>query len=260
MNRKQLRIYPVLAIILVQAALFGQMAGNPSTSQGWKELTIGVNGTYFHQQLAGQMAFSRRILGKVEWGLAKGVDVYLNAGQTQLKLRTHKVIDYRDKYRFAYGGGFNALLNQAAFRQGKIGYWIGAKGLVYPSEGSYYLTHEIGENSLTRQFDMKYNSREYSFHAGILAPFRALRFYAALVAWGIQRKEEKQEYLLGLDEDPIYIGKETATYQSELWTGGLLGLDVVLPQRYVISVEAALFNEENYQVMVGVSQTGFQQW
>jgi len=206
------------------------------------------------------MAFSRRILGKVEWGLAKGVDVYLNAGQAQLKLRTHKIIDYRDKYRFAYGGGFNALLNQAAFQQGKIGFWIGAKGLAYPSEGSYYSVNEIGDMAITRQFDMKYDSREYSFHAGILAPYRALRFYAALYAWGIQRKEEKQEYLVGLDEDPIYIGKETATFQSELWTGGLIGFDVVLPQRYVISVEAALFNEENYQIMVGISQTGFQNW
>ena len=236
-----------------------QMAGNPVGVRGQGEWTISAMGTYMNQNLSSETAVSRRIFLKSSWGITPWFDFYLMGGGAQLEMKTGKegVINYKDKYRFVYGVGFNVSFKPT--RNSFFWIWAGGHGIRFPSYGSFIEDIYIGTTSYVQRFDMKYDWREIGGNLGIILPYRSFRFYIAGVGWFLQRFDTKREYLEN-GSSISFLGKEKGEYRSGLWTGGVVGLEINLPQQYSISVEALFFNENNYQIMVGICQTGGSTW
>jgi len=237
--------------------LNGQMTGNPVGVRGEGEWTVSAIGTYMNQQLGYETVVSRRILLKSTWGVTPWLDVYCTGGGVQVDLNSSEanVVDYKGKYRFGYGLGFNLAVKP----EFNVWIWAGAQALRFPSEGSFLEYLDVGGESNYREFEMKYDWREFQGHLGVVFPCRFLRFYTAGVVWAIQRLETKREFL-EYGSSRSFLGEVQGEYRSGVWTGGVFGVEFLLPQEYSISVECLLFNEENYQVMVGVCQTGFAKW
>ncbi len=237
--------------------LNGQMAGNPVGVRGDGEWTVSAIGTYVNQQLGHETAVSRRILLKSTWGVAPWLDVFCTGGGVQVDLNRSEanVGDYKGKYRFGYGLGFNLTLKL----EFNAWLWGGGQALRFPSRGSFLEYLNTGGESDCREFEMTYDWREFQGHLGLVFPYRSLRFYVAGVLWAIQRLETKQEYLQ-FGDFRYFLGEVQGEYRSGAWTGGVFGVEFLLPQRYSICIESLVFNEENYQVMVGICQTGFAEW
>ena len=161
------------------------------------------------------------------------------------------VIDYEGKYRFGYGLGFNVHVPL----KGSWTAWAGGQALRFSSEGSYFTMSDW----VTREFAMEYDSREFQGQVGVIYPYRFMRFYIAGVGWAIQRLDTKREYV-EYEGSRGYLGEEEGEYRSGLWTGGLVGIEFMLPHRYSISIEFLGFNTSNYQIMVGISQSGMSSW
>jgi|GEM_PF-2956402 len=259
-----------------------QICGNPIGATQKGVLTMSLNGTYQHVSDPVQNIISKRIFFKTQWGLASGLDIYGLLGNVQLGLSRinapSTLTDYEDKYRFSYGVGFTSTLggfslspssppprSKLRARQRKPSppvhlarIFAGGHVIRYPSESAYEDRREILNYTVIHQYAMKYDVVEATGYAGIAIPYRVFRLYVGGVGWGIQRKEQKTEYLLGASDEKVKLGKESGRYQSGLWTGALVGIQWNLPQQYMITVEAIGFNSQNYQIMIGISQSGWQ--
>ena len=77
--------------------------------------------------------------------------------------------------------------------------------------------------------------------------------------WFVQRLENKKEYW-DTGDSKVLLGQQDGEYNTGIWTGGIVGVDLMLPQNFVISVEGLFFNTQDYQIMIGVSQTGGSRW
>jgi hypothetical protein len=274
MNPERLKITCALVFFL-SIHLSAQTCGGPAGAMGKGQLTMGLSDTYQTLWHGNQQAVSNRIFLKTQYGLAPWLDVYGLLGNIQSTMKNNRtdLNNYKDKSRFTYGVGFNVMLNPASPKpkrttrrparpasRNDIGFWGGATVIRYPAEGVYDQSINVLGYSFVREYALKYDCREVTGHAGIFIPYRFLKFYAAGVGWAIQRLDTKKEYLVGVSEEPIKVGEVKATYQSGLWTGGLIGVQIDLPQQYAITIEALGFNKANYQIMVGISQTGMQTW
>ena len=136
-----------------------------------------------------------------------------------------------------------------------MGIWIGGQVLRYSSQGSFFEQSEL----FLKEFEMHYDAREFMGYGGIIIPFKNFRLYGAGIGWATQGLESKTEYL-EFGEITSKIGQVDGEFRSGLWTGGVIGIEILLPQQYAISLEGLFFNEENYHIMIGVSQTGRSDW
>lgn len=261
---------------------FAQICGNPIGATQKGVLTMSLNGTYQHVSDPVQNIISKRIFFKTQWGLGPKLDIYGLLGNVQLGMSRinapSTITDYKDKYRFSYGVGFASTLggfslssspprSKVRARQRKPSppanlarVFAGGHVIWYPSESSYEETREILNYTVTHQYAMKYDIMEATGYAGISIPYRVFRLYFGGIGWGIDRKERKTEYLVGIGngDESIELGKEKGRYRSGIWTGSLVGIQWNLPQQYSITVEAIGFNSQNYQIMIGISQSGWQ--
>ncbi|MBN2030887.1 hypothetical protein JW824_11670 [bacterium] len=254
-TKKKIMVGVSFFVFVLPMWVQSQMVGNPAGVKGKGEWTISATGTYMNQQVGNETAISRRILMKSSWGLASFLDVYGMIGAVQLDLKTPDVnfIDYEGKFRLGYGVGFNGAVLPLSGSQ--ISLWVSGQALRYSSEGSFIEYADI----FSREYKMHYDIREFMGSAGIVIPFQSFRIYAAGIGWATQRLESKNEYLeyVGVVN---HIGQVDGEFRSGLWTGGVVGIELILPQRYTISLEGLFFNEENYHIMIGVSQTGRSDW
>ncbi len=255
MNNTKKAIGIFLLTIIVPAFIQAQMVGNPVGVKGKGEWTISAAGTYMNQEIGNEIAVSKRILLKSSWGLASFLDVYGTIGAVQLDLKTPDVtfVDYEGKFRLGYGVGFSSAFTLLS--QSKISFWVSGQVLRYFSEGSFLEYEDI----YSKEYKMNYDSREFMGSVGIVIPFRSFRIYGAGVGWATQRLESKNEYLeyAGIVR---HVGQIDGELRSGLWSGGMVGIEFILPQQYTISLEGLFFNEENYHIMIGVSQTGRSSW
>jgi len=231
---------------------------------------MALNGAYQTLEHGNQTFVSRRVFFKAMYGLAPWLDAYGLVGGTQVAMKNNNpaVTDYKDRSRFAYGVGFNVLANPSppksrrpvgrsirSASRSRIGFWGGASIIRYPAEAVYNLSH----TSVVREYHWKYDCREITGHAGVVIPYRALKFYAGGIGWAIQRLDTKREIALSGTSSSSDITVK-GRYQSGLWTGGMAGIQVDLPQNYSLTVEAIGFNKSDYQIMIGISQTGIRTW
>jgi len=247
-------LYVILLTMLTVNSLSAQISGNPVNSSGVKEWTISASGTYFHQGIGTEIATAKRLLVKSSWGVTPWFDLYILGGAANLELRKRAVTsisDYKDKYRFAYGMGFNAAIGN------KLQLWFGGNALRHKSEGNFTEPLEIGSQTYTRRFQMEYDWREFKSFLGVIYKYNQFSFYAAGAGWYLWRLDDKEEFLDSANSSS-YQGRATGEFLSGFYTGAIVGIEMNLPDNYAITIEALLFNQSNLQFMVGISQTGYQ--
>ncbi len=232
-----------------------QTIGSPAGVRGAGEWTISVLGTYMDQQIGTEAAISRRLLLKSNWGVLPWLDFYLIGGGCQLELQKNvsNVIGYKSKYKVGYGAGFHASLFPRTLSG--IGLSLGVQALRFPSEGSF----QVMEDTYDQTFSMRYDWREFRAHLGVVIPVESIRFYLAGIGWAVQRMDVKNEYW-GYGDASSYLGETRDEFRSGIWTGGLVGIELLFPKHYAISLEALFFNEKNFHLTLGVSQTGGTEW
>ena len=252
-------VVPILAGMCLVSPAGSQTAGNPVGTQGRNEWTLGAVGVYSDHWLGSERSVSRRILVKSLWGVTDWIDVFALAGGAQMDMKTQEtgVQDYKGEYAFAWGGGVNVSLVRHS--ESRIGVWLAAHALRFPSSGQFQTTLTVEGEPIDRIFEMHYDSREFQAEAGITVPLRFLRVYVAGAVWAVQRMDKKKEYL-HYSSFSSFLGEVESEYRSGLWSGGILGIQIDLPLRYTVTVEGLVFNTDNYRVMVGVSQTGILAW
>jgi hypothetical protein len=233
------------------AALMAQMAGNPVETRGKGEWTISASGSYSRFQLPNKTAENKFLL-KSAWGITPWLDMYAMGGVAKLGMEYSDFTDYEDKYRLAYGLGFTLSAPEDSTRQ-SMRLWGGAQLLRFESEGSIQKVNLY----MIEEHELKYDQREFVFYGGIKMPFHRIRFYAAGIGYVLNRDEKMKVYLVQ-DDDKVLQKKESGGYQSDLQTGGLAGIEFDLPRRYAVTLEGLFFNETNYQIMIGICQTGQQ--
>jgi hypothetical protein len=260
----------VLLPLLASGFLSAQTCGNPAGTAGKGLWTMALNGAYQTLDQGSQTTESRRVFFKTQYGLATGLDAYGMVGAVQLTMKNSPsgFSVSKDKYRLAYGAGFSfrtpsgpakpapARRNRKARSSTPLVLFGGGNVIRYPSEATYRKTGDYW----TQEFNLKYDCREASGHAGILLPGKILKFYLGGAVWAIQRMDTKKQKLVALDGSETVLGTKKGKYQSGLWTGGMVGLQYDLPGNYSLSVEGIAFNQEYYQIMVGISQTGIRPW
>ncbi|MBN2201359.1 hypothetical protein JW777_05345 [bacterium] len=260
----------VLLPLLASGVLTAQTCGNPAGAKGRGQWTMAFSGAFQTLDQGTQTAESRRLFFKTQYGLANGLDAYGLIGGVELAMK-HNSPGFsvsRDKYRFAYGAGFSFMTGnpnartagQTRLRRARnsnpLVFFGGGRVIRYPSDVTYRNTGDYW----TREFRLKYDFREAAGHAGILLPGKTLSFYAGGAVWALQRLDEKTQTLTDFDGNAAVIGTKKGKYQSGLWTGGLVGIQYDLPENYSLAVEGIAFNQEYYQIMIGISQTGIRPW
>ncbi|MBN2414447.1 hypothetical protein JXO52_01325 [bacterium] len=252
------RLYDILPSVLLLLSLAGsaqaQISGNPVGTSGTKEWTVSASGTYFYQYIGNTLATSNRFLAKSGWGVVEWLDAYLVAGASNLVLDRQDggiVSDYRDVYRFTYGAGINALVGD------RLQLWFGGSALRFQSEGDFREPLIVGGQTYVKRFEMNYDWREVKAYLGIVMNISRFKIYCAGAGWHLWRIEKKKEYRDSATSTS-YVGNEQGEFASGLYTGAIVGIEMSLPQRFSISLEALLFNESNLQIMAGISQTGWQ--
>ncbi len=242
--------------IVTFSYLHAQIAGNPVEAKGESEWTISAAGSYVDMGLGQEQVSSHRILIKSSWGITDRIDIYGLIGMVHLHMGINQenVSDYEGEYEFGYGVGFNMILKPVSDIN-RMGFWCGAQVLRFPSNGKFVESTQLANY----EYDMKYDWKEVHVYLGIVYPYQHFRFYAAAAGYLIQRNDTKQEFIVYGDER-TYWGEVKDVYRSGLWTGAILGVELNLANRFALSLEGLIFNTQNYQIKIGICQTGSEGW
>ncbi|HDQ44075.1 MAG TPA: hypothetical protein ENN17_01080 [bacterium] len=243
-----------IVAVISMSPLHAQTVGNPLGVRGHGEWTVSASVNYTEQQTANQTAIIRRQAFKVMRGMTPRLDMYVTAGRAQLCLSppSSRLSGYRDKYRFLYGAGLTAVLKPET-PHSPYQIWFGAQGLRFRSEGTYdFDLSEGGGETLVWQKSVAYDWREGQAVLGMSYPVHHnIRLYLGGVAWVLQRIDTQRELWSDSWSKP-----HQSTFQSGMWTGGIFGVELLLPKQYSIGCEVLVFNEKNFQIMAGICQTG----
>jgi hypothetical protein len=257
--RKQITvILIIISAVLPGARGLAQIAGNPAGTLGQPEWSVSLGGGYFYQQVGPLDGRSQRILLKVNRGLLPWLDIYALGGAADLKLLrdSETITDYEDKFRFLYGAGINVSWPPPGNQIFRL--WAGGQAFRFQSKGAF--TEEIWNPSethllLTKRYHMEYDWREIKAFAGVILDFKAVRIYAAGAGWILDRVDLKNEYW-ETHNSSTHIGKAEGEFNTGLWYGAIAGLEFPLSGNYAITMEGLAFNQQNFQIMIGISQTG----
>ena len=248
----------VTLLFLLHMSLSAQMSGNPVGAQGG-EWSMGLSTSTLKHVIGEYTSESQRHVLKSAWGIMPVMDFYVMAGGVQLKMESDsKTLEpFKGKYKLGIGTGLK--INLVDDKTSGFGLWADGHIFRFTAEGSYEELQMISGASYYREHELYYDWREFRCDIGITIPIKHVKFYAAGSLFNVWRKDTKDEYLND-GETKTYLGKSKDEYKSGNWTGGLAGLEIQLPEQYHISVEFMGLNKKNYQIMVGISQTGISQW
>lgn len=238
--------------------LYSQMVGNPSAVQGANAWSMSASMGYLRHQEGTYENRTERIVLKSRYAVTSWMDIYGLMGGYKLRrlIDSNTIDDYTGEYSLGYGAGLNISKNQFL---GSLTGWLSGHFVRFPSKGEYMENFVAGGGWMN---SIEYDSREYQFFGGIKFPVQNWRIYVGGGIWGIQRLEEQKIYLVNSDgtQSNIPYQVNDGTYQSSAWTGGLLGFEVNLPQQFTLGVEGMYFNNKNFQIMFGISQTVGGKW
>ena len=257
--KRNIVIIVVGAILLSTASALGQMAASPVATPGTGQWTVSAMGGYFYQGIGSEDAQSYRLLIKSAWGVAPWLDLYAMGGAADLSIDPGDpaLSTLDDDFRLAYGLGLNTALDLPVGNG--LQFWGGAHAIRYEPRGDFRETLLIGSDVYTQKSAMKYDWREIKAFAGVALPVGPARFYLGGAAWWLLRKETQTVTRIG-DGSVANLGTVEGEYRSGMWSGGVLGVELRLPDHFALAVEALFFNESNVQVFISLMQTGATGW
>ena len=260
MIKRIIPLFMVMALALQTAPALGQSAASPVMTPGTSEWTVAAIGGYFRQGVGStETVDSYRALLKSSWGVTPWMDLYIMGGAANLRIETPNkaVTPLEDKFKACYGLGMNLSMQLSGL--GKTGLWGGVQALRWQPEGDFTEPDLIGSDLFLRRKSMAYDWRELKVFAGIAIPVGSVKFYAGGAGWWLQRKDSMTEYLEQGEARSVIQVVENDT-QSGLWTGGIAGVELRLPENFALSLEVLAFNTSNVQVFISLLQTGSTAW
>lgn len=256
--KTQIKIISGLIIFIIALPAFSQMIGNPVGVQGPNAWTVSASMGYLRHQEGDYENMTERMVLKSRYAVTSWLDVFGLLGGYKLRrmIDSQTIEDYNGKYSLGYGGGINISKDQLI---GSLNFWFTGHFVRFPSKG-FLMEYFVEGDGLMKGLD--YDSREYQYAAGFKIPNNQFNIYIGAVVWGIQRLEEQSIYQVSQDGAKASVPYQVneGTYQSSAWTGGLLGVEVKLPNKFTAGIEFTAFNEKNYQIMFGISQTVGSDW
>ena len=250
----------VLCIVLLQKYGYGQIVGNPVGNKGTKKWSVGVSGVYMVQDyLSNTRTISRRFLIKSEWGITPWLDFFALGGGYDLKLDFEKqgFTDFESKFKFCYGAGFDGEFQPTP--ELPISIWTGAQIFMGPAQGEYFENISFAGTNITKKYKLDYNWMESKIFLGLIYYGKLFKLYMAAAGWSLQNTSTLKIYNqsgASWDLEETREGEDS----SGMWTGAMIGLEFDLPSNYALTFECLLFNEQDFQLMVGFSQTGTPGW
>jgi hypothetical protein len=258
-REKSIKWAILLVIILGASMIQAQMIGIPVGNQGQGQWSLAATGSFMTQLMGSETGYSTRWLVKSTYGIVPWLDLVGMIGAADLRLDSpsENSQDFKSKPGLAVGAGLTLTLKRETETE-PLGIFAGAHLLRFPSKGQFNQTVS-GEDIiyLHREFRFEYDSREALFFGGLSYRLGNFRIYGGGIGWSISRLEKKMQYEYENEENKEFIKEQKNEFQSDMWTGGLAGIEVLWPKTgYRISFECLYYNNENFTLMVGIGQTG----
>jgi len=248
----------VVFCVTLVGTVNSQIVGNPVGTKGTKEWSVSLNGGYMTHSYDYQ-TYSRRLLLKSEWGITPWFDVYFMGGVHDLEISFSRAdfTDYKSKIRFCYGAGFDIAFQPK--RDLPFGIWSGAQIFKGPAKGDYFENLSFAGTTIIKKYKYEYNWTETKGFLGLIYYGKHFKLYLAKAGWLLQNTTTLRQYSQSGTSWSLETRKEGED-RSTIWSGGVFGLEFDFPGNYTLTFEGLLFNEEDYQLMVGISQTGNPGW
>ena len=248
----------LFCVILFYNIGYCQIIGNPVGTKGTRQWSVSLNGGYMTQQLA-QKTISRRLLLKSEWGLTPWLDFYCLGGTYDLELdfANTEFTNFKSKMRFCYGAGFDISFQPQA--NIPVSVWSGAQIFAGPAKGKYFQNIPFAGTNITNKYELTYNWIETKGFLGLIYYGKLFNIYVAGSGWLLQNTSTLKQYSKS-GSTWSFESKQEGEDRSDLWTGGILGLEINFPGNYAITVEGMAFSETDFQIMIGFCQTGTPGW
>jgi len=235
-----------------------QIVGNPVGTKGTKEWSVSLNAGYLAHSYEHQ-TYSKRLLLKSEWGITSWLDFYGIGGVHDLEMDFSKTefTDFKSKMRFTYGVGFD--LEFQPKRDLPFSVWSGAQILIGPAKGDYFEYLTFAGTTITTKYELEYTWNETKAFLGLIYYGKLFKMYVAKAGWLLQNTTRLKRYSQSGSTWSLETTREGED-RSSIWSGGIFGLEFDIPGNYSLTFECLLFNEADYQLMIGFSQTGNPGW
>ncbi len=239
----------------IYAEIAAQPAGSPVFSQSHREFTFSFNGGYLRKNIYGVHNDSPRLLVKSLFGLAKFVDVFGEIGFVKLNLTTsgESQFTFKDKYHLAFGGGIT--LRYLNFKRIRFSLFVSGRIFRFTSNPSSEKIANISSSEIEQSLEMRYDWREVTFNSGFIKGLGFANIFSGIQGKLIQRHETKiSKFIIagGVDSENQTFGE----YKSGLQISPFWGIDILLPSRFTISLELIAISKTDFNINVGISQTG----
>lgn len=236
-----------------------QIAGNPAGVNGTSVWSVSANAGYMTQQLDFETV-SKRMFIKSEWGITSWLDYYLMGGifDLQLDFTDNQLTNFKSKMKFCYGTGFDIAFKIPG--RTPLAFWSGAQIFAGPAQGEYFRDIPFAGTIIrSEKYKLKYNWSEVKGFMGLIYYGSSFKIYAAGAGWFLQTISERKGYTKdGLDWS--LSNKVEGEDRSDIWTGGFVGIEIEFHHNIAFTFECLAFNEKNFHIMVGLSQTGNPGW
>jgi hypothetical protein len=159
--------------------------------------------------------------------------------------------------RFCYGTGFDISFRPKADMPVNI--WTGAQVFSGPAKGEYFQNISFAGTNITNKYKLTYNWMETKGFLGLIYYGKLFKIYVAGCGWLLQTTSTLKQYSKS-GTTWSFESKQEGEDRSDLWNGGILGLEFDFPGNYSLTLEGMAFNEKDFHIMIGFSQTGTPGW
>ncbi|MCK5145884.1 hypothetical protein KAR48_03960 [bacterium] len=261
MFKRIILLFTVIMLVVQAETALAQMVGSPVSNPGTSQWTVSAMGGYLHQGVGSKESVqSYRTLAKSSWGVTPWLDLFIMGGVANIKIELddQNITPLEDKMRLCYGLGFNTTWSLPFSSTLKL--WGGAHAIRYEPRGSFLEDLLIDSQVRTWRTSMEYDWRELKIYAGFSLPVGPVKFYLGGAGWWLQRKETMSEYLEQGEFSSFQGTVKHGDFRSGLWTAGVIGIELSLPENFAIAIEGLLFNTSNMQIYISLLQTGTSGW
>lgn len=243
------------AVMLSQQPATAQPIGGPALTNSHGEFTLSFSGGYVRKEIYGVENRSTRFLAKGILGIAKSLDIFVEAGAANLALEMSGAtpVKLEDTYRFAIGAGFT--LRYFHFQPAKLSFFLNAQVFRTTCSPATTMVNNLAGIPVTQLLMLKYDWREALINSGFVKEIGAVNLIGGIRGSVTQRLETKIT-ASAVGADPGAEIRETGEYRSGLQANPFFGIEFKLPARYLFSCEASGRSGSDYALYIGISQTG----
>lgn len=242
------------AVSLPQIALT-QPAGSPIFTRTHREFTLAFNSGFSSTDIYGVTNRSTRFLFKGIYGLGNFLDLFAEVGLAKLNLATSETPrpKFKDNFHIAIGGGFT--VRYIDIKSPRMSLFFGGQIFRFTSRPTSKKNLVLGGSGVTQVVELDYDWREVIINTGFAHRKGSFNVYSGLNAKIIHRLEKKTAR--NIISGNVNTGNiQQGEYQSGVQINPFIGIDMMLPSRYLVSLEFIGRGKSHLILSLGISQTG----